>query len=121
RARRVAGISDVHFAVREIPNQPGINGAERELACLRSSARARLFLKNPLELWRAERGVDHQAGFSANERFQTPLLHSVAHGGGPTVLPNDGVPDRIARGAIPNNRCLALISNANGGDISRAE
>ena len=41
--------------------------------------------------------------------------------GGAPVLPDDGVVDRLAGGAIPDDRGLALVGDADAGDVLRAE
>ena len=37
------------------------------------------------------------------------------------ILPNDGIVDGTTRSALPNNRGLALVGDADGGDLSRLD
>src|SRR5207247_3464143 len=41
--------------------------------------------------------------------------------GGPAVLPDDGVMDRLAGLATPQESCLALIGDADRGDVARCD
>jgi hypothetical protein len=38
---------------------------------------------------------------------------------GAAVLPDDGVVDRLAGAAVPQHRGLALVGDADGGDVAR--
>ena len=51
-----------------------------------------------------------------------PASASVRHmRGGAAVLPHDGVVDRLAAGAVPHQRGLALVGDADRGDVARGE
>ena len=49
------------------------------------------------------------------------VLQPLAEFGGPAVLPDDRVVDRLARVAVPENRRLTLIGDPDGGDVGGAE
>ena len=46
-------------------------------------------------------------------------LQVLARTRGPSALPNDGVVQRLSRLGVPQDRRLALISNANGRHVAR--
>ena len=48
-------------------------------------------------------------------------LQLVAEGGGAAILPDDGVVDRLAGLAVPDDGRLALIGDADGGDVAAVE
>ena len=88
RARGVAGI-DVHGAAGEFPDEPGVDGAKRQLALPRQGARTFHMLEQPHN-FAAENSVDHETRFAADGRGVAGRLESVAvlgRGG----LPDDGV------------------------------
>ena len=60
-------VGDVRAVAGELPDEPGIDGAERELAALRALARAGNVVEQPRELGAAEIGVDHQPGALADQ------------------------------------------------------
>src|SRR5690349_10429575 len=97
------------FAAREIPHQPRVNRAEREVASLGLCASAFDVSQNPLELRSREISVHHQSGLLSDQTGQAILLDPVANRSGAAVLPDDGIADGLSGGAIPDDRCLALI------------
>ena len=50
-----------------------------------------------------------------------PRLQLIAMLRGAPVLPHDGIGERLARGALPHDRRLALIGDADRGDRLRAD
>ena len=42
----------------------------------------------------------------------------LAESGGAAVLPDDGVIDGFAGGAVPDDGCLALVGDADGGHVA---
>ena len=78
---------------------------------------ARDVVQNPPNLQAAEVRGQRQAGQLAEAiwaAFARELRHIVFH---PRVLPDDGVVDRDARFAVPDDGGLALIGDAEGRDI----
>ena len=65
RARGVADVGRVKLAAGQHPHQPGVDGAEGELAAFGGSARAGHVVEDPLQLGAREVGVDDQAGLGA--------------------------------------------------------
>ena len=87
RRRRAAG---------EQPHQPGVDGAEGELAAPRRSARAGDVVEQPGELGAGEVGVEDEPGALANERLEAARLQRLARRRRAPVLPDDRVADRLA-------------------------
>ena len=64
-ARGVAGIGDMQRAAGEIPQQPGVNGAEGQFAPPGALPGAGHVIQNPAQLAAGEIGVNDQAGLAA--------------------------------------------------------
>src|SRR5207237_7090423 len=62
---------------------------------------------------------EHEPRLATNHAIQLLRPQSIAHAGRASILPDDGVADRLTRRAIPDDRRLALIGDADGGDVSR--
>ena len=62
-------------------------------------------------------GIEQQAGARGDQRLVAGLAQRGAGGGGAAVLPDDGVVDRLAGGAVPDQRGLALVGDADGRDV----
>ena len=116
-AAGVAGVGDKHLALGQIPDEPGINRAEAELAALRPLARILDIIENPLDLGRGKISVNDEPGLAANP--VALVVQTVAILGGAAVLPDDGIAHRLAGGAVPDDGGLALVGHADGGDILR--
>src|SRR3954465_16050929 len=98
-ARGVGDVGRGEGAAGELPDQPGVDGAEGEPAGGFTGAGD--VLQDPGELGAGEVGVEHQAGALAEERLATLALQAVAEAGGAAVLPDDGVGDGLAGPAVP--------------------
>ena len=81
-------------------------------------ARAGNVVEDPCHLASGKIRVDDEAGAFADEVFVPVLLQSIAVVGRAPVLPHDRVVDRSAGLAIPDDRRLALVGDADGRDIS---
>ena len=98
-----------------------VDGAERELAGLGPRARARDVVENPRDLAPREVGVDHETRALADERVVAVGPEAVAEVRRAPVLPDDGVVDRLAGLAIPDDGRLALVGDADGRDVARPQ
>ena len=76
-------------------------------------------LQHPLELRAAEIRVDNQTRLFADHLRPTVALQLLAKLRRAAALPDDRRADRLARLAIPEHCRLALIRDADGGDIRR--
>ncbi len=99
--RRVADVGDVRGAARQLPDEPGVDRAERQPARLGPLARALDVLQDPRELGRREIRVDHQAGALADPVLEAVRLEALAEIGRAPVLPDDRVVDRPRRSPDP--------------------
>ena len=111
----------MHLAAGEIPDEPRVNRAERELTRLGSGARTFHVLQDPLHLRGGEVSVDYETRLAADQAIQLPRSQAIADARGAAVLPDDGVADRVSCGAIPDDGGLALVGDSDGGDVSRAD
>jgi len=117
RARGVAGVGQVAFATGQVPDQPGIDRAESQFPGLGFGAGARHVIQQPGQLGAGEIRVQHQSGLLPEGRFMPPGPEQVALAGGAPVLPDDGMVDRPAAGAVPDHGSFALVGDADRGDI----
>ena len=83
-----------------------------------SCARAVDVVEQPGDLGGREIGVEQQAGLGRHRRLVAGRLERAAHVGRAPILPDDGVVDRLARAPVPQHAGLALVGDADGGDIA---
>src|SRR3974390_1087347 len=113
----VGGIGDVQRPARQLPEQPGVNSAEGQFAAPRPFAGARYMVQQPADLARGEISVNDQARLAGYKFAIAGALKIIAKPGCPAVLPDDGVMNRLSAPAVPNDRRLALISDADCRDV----
>ena len=117
RARGVGCVGRMHLAAGEPPQQKRVDRAEGELARLRGRPRAGDMVEQPGDLAGGEIWIEQQPGLRGNCRLMAGAAQIVAGLRGAPVLPDDGVVDRLAAGAVPDDRGLALIGDADAGDV----
>jgi len=61
--------------------------------------------------------IEQQAGFAPEERFVAAVFQLLAETRGAAILPHDGAVDRLTGGALPHERRLALVGDAERGKI----
>ena len=103
-------------AAGELPDEPGVHGAEEELTALRPVPGAGDVVEDPLDLGAGEIGVCHEARALLELRGVALGLEGVTVGAGAAALPDDGVADRLAGGLVPDDGGLPLVGDADGGD-----
>src|SRR5690242_18298111 len=101
----------------ELPHEPGVDGAERELAALGARARAGNVVEQPGELGAAEVRVDDEAGALAHQALGARRAQLLAERRRAPVLPDDRAMQRLAALAIPEKRGLALVRDAHGREL----
>ena len=121
RARGVGGVSGVNLAAGEPPQQIAIDGAEHQLVAASPLARARHVIEDPGHLGAGEIGIDDEAGFGRDIRLVTVTLQSGADIGGAAILPDDGAVHGLSGGAVPHHGGLALVGDADRGDVFRLQ
>ena len=105
------------LAAGQLPDQPGFHGAEQQLALLGLLPCALDVFQDPAQLGAGEVRVDDQAGLGAEGIGQALFLQAVAILTGAAALPDDGVVDGFAGVLVPHDGGLALVGDADGGDV----
>ena len=121
RARRVAGIGDVGCAAGEFPDEPAVDGAEREFARLRPRARAGDVVEHPASFVPEKYASSTSPVFAANSGSRPRAFSRSQRRCRAPVLPHDRVAYGLAGRAVPHDGRLALIGDADGGDVARGE
>ena len=114
RAARVRLVRRVDASASQPPEQPRVDRAEREVARDGPRLRAGNRIEDEAHLRRAEVGVDHEAGTGTHLIGQTARAQVVANRSRLARLPHDGGVDRPTRGALPDERSLPLVRDADG-------
>ena len=117
RAAGVGLVGDVDVAVRQLPDQPGVDRAEEQLASLSPLACAGHVVQQPFDLRAGEIRVRHETRLGADLIAPARLDDAVDDVGGAAALPDDGVGDRLAGGLVPDHGRLALVGDADGGNV----
>ena len=104
------------FAARQVPQKEGVDRAEQELARLRAAAREGHVVEDPADLGGGKIGVRVQTGARVDP-LAVLFFDLFTIGGGAAALPDDRVVDGLAREAVPYERRLALVGDADGGDL----
>ena len=117
-ARGVGDVGGMQRPFGQLPQQPAVDGAERQLAALRLLARAGHVVQQPADLGGGEIGVDDQAGARLDQGCVALLAQLRAQRLAAAVLPHDRVVDRLPGAAVPQHRGLALVGDAQGLDVA---
>ena len=117
RARGVGGVGRVHRAAGQPPQQVAIDGAEHQFAAHRSLAGAGHGIEDPCDFCARKIRIDDQAGLGRYRGLVALGLQSGADVGGAAVLPDDGAVHGPPGSAIPYDRGLALVGDADRGDV----
>ena len=121
RPRRVAHVGDVFAPARELPHEPRVDGAKRQSSDGGTFACAGHVVEQPADLAGREVRIDQQAGLLLHQWARSVRLQALAERRRPSVLPDDGVVNGFAGVAVPHHGGLALIRDADGGDVRGAE
>lgn len=108
---------DMHASTSQIVDQPAVDRAEADIAHFRLLTQAIDIVEQPAQLRSGEIGVEQQPGLGAEQLLVSIGLQALAHLGRAPVLPDDRVVKRCPGPAIPDDRRLALISNADRGNV----
>src|SRR5262249_16366906 len=115
----VGRIGRVDAPAAQPPQHKGIPGAEGRPARLRAASQPGLRLEQVRDLRPGEVGIEDEAGFRAESLLVTVALQTLADRSRHAALPHDRVGDGFARSAIPEDRGLALVRDAEGGHVLR--
>ena len=113
----VGPVRQVDPALRQLPEQPRVYGAEEKVPRLGLPPGVRYVVQDPFQLCGAEVGVRLKTGGLGDHGLQPPCLQLLAQRGGPAALPDDGVTDGKAGVPVPDHGGLPLIGDADGGDV----
>ena len=94
-----------------------------QASCPASAAVARAgdVVENPGDLRGAEIGIEQQPGLRLDHRLAAVGAELVADAGRAAILPDDRAVDRLAGRAVPDDDRLALVGDADGGDVGRLQ
>ena len=121
RARRVGRVGDVDRAARQLPHQPRVDGAEAQLAARRALCRARARARAASASFvAAEVRIEDEARLAPHEVLRARGAERVAVLGGAPILPHDGAVDGAPGTPVPQDRRLALVRDADAGDVAPA-
>ena len=110
-------VGDVDLSAGQLPDQPGVDGAEKQLALLRPLSGAGGVVQQPLDLGAGEIGVGHKAGLFPDGVAVAFGFQLVNDGGGAAALPDDGVGNGLAGGLVPDDGGFPLVGDADGRDV----
>ena len=110
----VGGVGDMHASACKPPDQKAVDGAETQFASGGTLACALDAVKHPGQFRGGEIGIEKQPGFLGDHSFLAGVLHNRADVRGAPVLPDDGIVDRFAGGALPDDGSLALVGDPYG-------
>ncbi len=116
----VGHVGDVHAAARpagEIPQHPGVGGAEDRVALLGVGAHAVDVLQNPLHLACGEVGGGRQPGLAPDDVAAAVAVQRRGDAVGAGVLPDDRVVIRPAGAPVPYQRGFPLVGDAQRGQV----
>jgi uncharacterized damage-inducible protein DinB len=111
----------MHAIAGEMPEKPGIDGPERQLASARARSRARDMIQEPGDLRAAEIRVDYKARPLSHQVIGAGLPQFLAQRGGTTVLPDNRIVQRFAALPVPHDGGFALVCDAYGRQIFKVD
>ena len=114
---RVGIVRNMDRAAGQLPHQPAVHGAEKELSCFRPIHGSRYMVQNPLDFRGGKIGIGDQAGGFPDVLPQAPGNQAVHNIGGPPALPDNGIVHRLSRLFVPDNGSLPLVGDANGRNL----
>ena len=117
---RAAGVRDIggmHATAREPPDQEGVDRAEQDLAGLAPRPQPRHRLQEVHDLGGGEIGIEEQASAAADVVLDALRPEAAADGRRDAALPDNRRRHGLAGGAVPEDRRLPLVGDADGGNL----
>src|SRR5215207_878910 len=105
----------------EAPDQKAVDRAECQFALLRARAGILHMVEYPRNLGPREIRIEQQAGARDNARLVTSFFEGRTDVCRAAVLPHDRPVNGLSAPAIPNDRGLALVGDADAGDFLRPD
>ena len=110
-------IGDVRPAAGQSPDKEAVDRAKREIALLGQRARVLDIVEQPRDLRRGKIGIEQKPRPFRDKAFEALRLELGAMRRGAAILPDDGVVDRLAGLAIPDQRRFPLIGDADASQV----
>ncbi len=107
----------MNSAARELPDQPRIDRAECQPSLLGQLARARDMIEQPSHFRPRKICVEHKAGQLLKLVGKPVTPQTVAIISRAPALPDYGVVNRLSRLPVPDDSGLALIGDADSGNL----
>ena len=104
-------------AAGQVPDEPGVDGAEEEFALVRKFLCFGDVVEKPADLGGGEVGVDDEAGLLFDGLEMSLCLQFLGIVRGAAALPDDGVVDGTTGRFIPKDGGLTLVGDTDGGDV----
>ena len=104
----------MHLATGQLPEQPAIDGAERQLTRLGARPGAGDIIQQPGQFGGGKIGIQQQAGLVPHHVFMASIPQTLTCRGGAPVLPDNGLGKWIPGLAIPQHGGFPLVGDANG-------
>ena len=117
RPRGVGHVGDMHVMACQARHQPAVDRAEAQLPLLGATPGPCHVVEDPFDFRGAEVGVDHEPRLLLYHPAVALLAEAVAVFRGAPVLPHDAVVDRLPGVGVPHDGGLALVGDADGGDV----
>src|ERR1700722_12155807 len=105
-------------ATGQFPDDPSVDGAEKQVAGLGARANAWHIIQYPRNLCTREIRIQQQTGAFVDFFVMASSTKLVADFGRATILPDDGIMDGITGLAIPDDGGFALVGDAETGDVA---
>ena len=102
----------------QLPDQPGINSTENQIASLRASLGALNMVENPSNLGTGEVSIDGQTSLVFELLSESLSLQAICNVSGLTGLPNNCVIYWTTSILIPNYSGLTLVGDTHGSDVA---
>ena len=107
----------MNLSACQVPNQPSVNGSEKQIAAFRECLRFGNILQNPADFCCGEIGINQKPCFLTDFFGVALLLQRIAIGCGSSALPDNGMINRLAVALVPEDGGFALVGDADGGNF----
>ena len=104
-------------AAIQLVHEPGVNGAEGQVAFIVSTVHFGHILEHPEEFGARRVRGQREAAFCCELVGSRVRFEFADDGGGAGVGPDDCVVERFAGFGVPDYRCFALVCDADGFDL----
>ena len=104
-------------AIGQAPDQEAVHRAEGKSTSFGALSGARHMVEHPADLGGGKIGIEPQPGTFRHHLGVPRGFQSLTDIGGAAILPDDGVANGPTGGALPDQGGLALIGDAEAGDI----